>query len=268
MSLQAVDGAYQTIFHYDFIKHNVGSLEAGLSGATFHRNTFGMFMAIGASISLGILYYYRNFELKKFDILFLSSAFTLFSFNLIFSYSRASWLFFIVFVFTLLAKSYKKINKYHISVLITIFILTIVIFLNNKNLEIRFDSLIHADSSHRFAIWSHTINLAKERIIFGHGLMTFASTLGQIKIGGMYHSGVHNSILEIFLFLGLFGLTAYTILLCNILKRTLLNRSTIQLALFCAFLVITQFDQSIIKGIVSLSPLTLFAFFIFSHKKL
>lgn len=265
--LQALDGLYQAIFHYDFIKHNISSLEIGLTGATFYRNTFGMFMALGSSICLSFIYYYKKFKLQKIEIIFCSSAFMLFTFNLIFSYSRASWLFFIAFIFILLIQNYKKINKYHIGILISILTLVIILFLNNENLLLRFNSLIHADSSHRFAIWSHTIDLAKERILFGHGLMTFASTLGQIKIGGMYHSGVHNSILEIFLFLGLFGLVAYAILLWNILKKIFLNQSAIQLSLFCAFLVITQFDQSIIKGIVSLSPLTLFAFFIFSHKK-
>jgi len=267
LSLQAMDGVYQAIFHYDFIKHKVSSLETGLTGATFHRNTFGMFMGIGANICFSLIYYYKKFKLRKVEIFFLSSAFILFTFNLIFSYSRASWLFFIAFISILLMQSYKKINKYHISILIAILILIVIVFLSNENLLIRFNSLIHADSSHRFAIWLHTIDLAKQRILFGHGLMTFGSTLGKIKIGGMYHSGVHNSILEIFLFLGLFGLITYIILLWNILKRILFNQSTIQLALFCAFLVITQFDQSIIKGIVSLSPLTLFAFFIFSGER-
>lgn len=266
LSLQAIDGIYQAIFHYDFIKHNIGSLKTALRAATFQKNPFGMLMGIGASICFSLIFYYKKFELKKTEILFLSSAFMLFIFNLIFSYSRASWLFFMAFIFILLLQSYKKINRYHIVILVSFLILIVILFLNNKDLLLRFNSLIHADSSHRFSIWSHTIDLAKERILFGHGLMTFGSTVGQIS-SMHYFSGVHNSILEIFLFLGLFGLVAYAIFLWNILKRILFNQSTIQLALFCAFLVITQFDQSIIKGIVSLSPLTLFAFFIFSHKK-
>ncbi len=265
--LQATDGIYQAIFHYDFIKHHVSSTATGLTGAVFHRNPFGMFMAIGASISFGLVFYYKKFELKKMEIFFLCSAFTIFIFNLLFSYSRASWLFFLTFLVVLLVQNYKKLNRYHIGALISILALVIIVFLDNEHLLSRFNSLINANSSHRFAIWTHTINLAKERILLGHGLMTFASTLGQIKIGGIHHSGVHNSILEIFLFLGLFGLIAYTFLLWNIFKRILLNQSAIQLSLFFAFLVITQFDQSVIKGIIPLSSLVLFAFFIFSYKQ-
>jgi len=106
--------------------------------------------------------------------------------------------------------------------------------------------------------------MIKQKLLFGHGLMTF-SDIG--KIGGEYYSGVHNSILEILFFLGLFGFIAYTNLIWKILKKIISNKSTIQIALFFAFLTITQFDQSIIKGIASLSSLTVFAFFIFTQEQ-
>jgi len=262
--LQGVDGIFQAIFHYDFIKGNEGDLQVGLTGATFSRNTFGMFMALGASLSIGFILFKKQFKLEKNDVFLLSIIFFIFIFNLMFSYSRASWLFFVVFTFILFLLNYKKITKYQLLFLIFFLSISVMIFISNQNLLMRFNSLLEGYSSHRFEIWSHTIDMIKQKLLFGNGLMTF-SDIG--KIGGEYYSGVHNSILEILFFLGLFGFIAYANLIWKILKKIISNKSTIQIALFFAFLTITQFDQSIIKGIASLSSLTVFSFFIFTQEQ-
>jgi len=265
--LQGADGIFQAIFNYDFIKNHESGLQAGLTGATFYRNTFGMFMAIGASLSIGFIFNRKQIMLRRNDTIVLSIFFVVFIFNLIFSYSRASWLFFVAYIGILFLSNYKKINRYHMLFLISFLSIGVIIFASNQNLLLRFHSLLEGNSSYRFEIWAYTLDMIKQKLFFGHGLMIFFDTIGKIKIGGMYHSGVHNSILEILLFLGIFGFAAYSNLLLKVLIKIISNKNTIQLALFFAFLTITQFDQSIIKGIVSLSPLTIFAFFIFSQDR-
>jgi len=261
LGLQGIDGVYQAFTHYDFIKHNFGSLSKGLAAAVFHKNAFGMFMAIGASLSLSLLFYKKKYSLNYVETIIIFILLCLFIFDLLFSSSRASWLFFTTFItfFTLL--NYKKIKLSYLFFLIISIAIIAIIFYYIPSLHHRMLQLLHGNSSHRYEIWKNTIFLIKENVFFGHGLMTAK----QLHLKP--DPSVHNSILEILLFLGIVGLVFYTMLLWNILKICLTNKNSIHTALFFSFLVITQFDDSIIKSIVTLSSLTLFAFFIFSQEK-
>lgn len=256
---QGIDGIYQAIFEYDFIKYNISSLSDGLSGATFNRNNFGFFMTIGASLCTGLLFYYREYKLTRINIVILSILLFIFFFNLLFSYSRASWLFYCVFVFILLLVEYKKISINYILIFLAITLLMSLMFFYFDNLFFRLFQLVQMDDSGRSPIWHDTIYLIQQNIIFGYGLMTYEYIASQ-----PIHS-IHNSILEILLFLGVFGFIAFTFLLYLILKEILKKKNYFYLALFFAFLTITQFDNSIIKSISSLSTLSIFAFFIFEH---
>lgn len=260
LSLQGLDGLYQAFFGYDFIKGHVGSIYSGLSGATFNRNNFGFFMAIGASISTGLLFYKNTYQLTTFNFVTLIALLLLFLFNLLFSYSRASWLFYIVFIFVMTTLDYKQFSKKNYLVFFIIFILIVSIFLYFDNLSSRLIQLFQMRDGGRMPIWNDALNLIQKNYIFGYGLMTYDYIASQPKLS------IHNSVLEIILFLGIFGFITFTILLYFILKEIIQNKNNFYLALFFAFLVITQFDNSIIKGITSLSSLALFAFFIFADK--
>jgi len=260
LSLQGMDGLYQSIVGYDFIKNNLGSLFDGLSGATFNRNNFGFFMAIGISICTGLLFYNQEYKLTKIHILALATLYLIFFFNLLFTYSRASWLFYSVFVFILFTLEYKKISKKHLFIVLAIMIFAALMFFYFDNLFFRLCQLVQMNDGGRSPIWNDAISLIKENYIFGYGLMTYEYIASQPTLS------IHNSVLEIVLFLGVFGFITFTILLYLILKKIINNKNNFHLALFFAFLVITQFDNSIIKGITSLSSLSLFAFFIFSNK--
>ena len=260
LGIQAIDALFQGYYHYDPIKHHFGTFATGLSGAVFYRNPFGMFMATGSSLTFGFLFDSEKYHLNKTQILTLAILFILFITDLLFSYSRASWLFLVTFMIVFFIANYKKVKFIHILLFLATIIIVISIFYYNTNLYHRLMQLLHGNSSHRFEIWANALSLIKNNIIFGHGLMTaWALNLKP-------DPSVHNSILEILLFLGLLGFFIYSILLWHIFKTCLKNNSNIQIALFFAFLVITQFDDSIIKSIVTLSSLTIFAFFIFTEK--
>ncbi len=257
--IQGVDGLYQTFFHVDLFKNIPGSISLGLTAATFNRNTFGMIMAVGTSICIGILFQYKYNKLKKSEFFFTSLLMILFLFSLIFSYSRSSWIFLVVFGLIFGTWNYKKIKKFHIIIIFISILVIAILFLTNHDLMLRINSLLSGYSSHRFEIWKQAIGLIKDKILFGYGLMTYG------KIGIKEYSGVHNSILEIFLFLGLFGFIAYANLLLYIFKKIILDKNSFYLAFLIAFTVITQFDDSIIKGIVTLSILSIYGFFVFSE---
>ena len=258
LSLQGIDGIYQAIFEYDFIKHNTSSLNDGLSGATFNRNNFGFFMTIGTSISTGLLFYNQKYKLTNIHIYILIVFLFIFLFNLLFSYSRASWLFYGVFILILCITEYKRISKKHFFIFLAIAILIVLVFFYYDNLFFRLSQLLKMDDSGRMPIWNDVIYLIKQNYIFGYGLMSYASIASQPILS------VHNSVLEILLFVGVFGFISFTLLLYFILREIIKIKNYFYLALFFAFLVITQFDNSIIKSITTLSSLSIFAFFIFA----
>lgn len=257
---QGINGIYQSIFGFDFIKSNASSLYDGLTGATFNRNNFGFFMAIGSALCTGILFYYNEYKLPPKHIIALSILLSIFLFNLLFSYSRASWLFYFVFLLILLASEYKKISIKYILVFLVFLTLISCMFFYFDNLFFRLCQLLKMSDGGRSPIWNDVIYLIQQNMIFGYGLMTYEFIASQ-----PIHS-VHNSILEILLFLGLLGFIVLFLLLYLILKEILHKKNYFYLALFFAFLVIMQFDNSIIKSITTLSSLSLFAFFIFEKE--
>lgn len=260
LSLQGVDGLHQAIFGNDFIKGHSGSIVDGLSGATFNRNNFGFFMTIGASLCTGLLFYKNEYKLTTLNIVSLAILLFLFLFNLIFTYSRASWLFYSVFLFILVTLNYKKLSKKHHLAFGIVLILMVCIFVYFDSLTLRLIQLLQMDDGGRKPIWDDALQLIEKNYLFGYGLMTYDYIASQPTLS------IHNSILEILLFLGIFGFMAFTLLLYLILKEIVKAKNYFHLAFFFAFLLITQFDNSIIKGITSLSSLALFAFFIFSDQ--
>ena len=51
LSIQSLDGLYQSIYGYDVFLHNKGSIIKGLTGGTYNRNIFALFMGIGVLLS-------------------------------------------------------------------------------------------------------------------------------------------------------------------------------------------------------------------------
>lgn len=259
--IQGIDGIYQILFGVDIIKANIGSLTEGLSGATDNRNVFGFFMAIGASICFAILFSNKIKESKNNIYFFLIySNLLFFVFNLLFSYSRSAWLFYSIFILLVILGNRKQFSFRNVIILLLILGFIGVIFLSFSTLSVRFVELIAMNSSQRDLIWIDAIRLIKENPLFGYGLMTFKQIASQ-----PIHT-MHNSLFEIILFLGLFGFIVFTNLLFIILKEILKNKNSIHFAFFFAFLIVTQFDHSVIKGITSLSSLSIFSFFIFSDR--
>lgn len=261
--LQNIDGIYQAITGFDFIRGYAGSLYAqegiapGLKGATFNRNTFGFFMALGVSFCT-IFLLKRDLKLSKIQYLFFMLTLFLFLFNLLFSYSRSAWVFYIVFLTFFIILENRYLTKKTLLTLIIIIMLIIAFFTYFDALLMRLFQLVHFQASNRDKIWLDTIALIKNNILFGYGVMTYE------KLASQNIASVHNSILEILLYLGINGFVAFTYLLYTIWEQIVKIKNSIYYTFFFAILIITQFDHSIIKSIPMLSSLSIFAFFIFS----
>lgn len=257
LSIQAFDGMFQSIFGHDLFKNIIGSLTLGLTGATSNRNTFGFFMGLGAAITAFLIG--KNTIYKKQNII-LIFLFILFIYCILFSYTRTTWLsLFIIFslYFILNLKDIKL--KYILYILTFLFILCILFF-NIDTLNVRFTLLLEGNSSERYEIWIHALKLIEQKLIFGWGLDSW-------KIVGLKrYAGVHNSILEILLYLGIFGLVIYTVLVYIILKEIYSHKQLTLAYIFIFLLISTQFGESITSGKTFLSSSVIFMFFVFRHR--
>ncbi|MFA9374255.1 MAG: O-antigen ligase family protein [Poseidonibacter sp.] len=255
--IQSFDGVYQSILGYDFFKHNIGDLNRGLTAATFNRNSFGLFMGIALIISLIYLSKITKVNIKLF-FFFLSML--MFAYTTLFSYSRAVWVALFLSLLISLIINFKSLKFKHMIFCISVTFTIILIFQNIDSLSNRFDTLLAGNSSHRDIIWLKAIELIQLKPFFGFGLDTW-------QIYGLKQfAGLHNSILEILLFTGLFGLLAFFIMLFLVLKTIYIKKEWDLLLILNYLFVVSQFDQSIFKGKTFLCVITIFMFYVYVYR--
>lgn len=249
LSLQAIDGGYQSITGTDIFNQNIGNIYQGLTGGTSNRNIFSFFMGLGVLLTV----MYTKYDKK--GILFILSL--LFIFCTLFSYSRAIWvsLFFSLLIFVVLNfREFKKKNYIYFSIYL---FLIVIVFLNSEGLVGRFNLLLEGYSSNRTDIWMHGLSLIKENWVFGYGVDNFE--LYKYKV----FTSMHNHTLEILFDLGVVGLISFSILLFSILKELKKYNSSVLFCFLMYFLIDGNFGESIISSKTFLSSITLLVFFIY-----
>ncbi len=256
LSVQSFDGLYQSILGYDFFKHNLGNLEEGLTGFTFNRNIFALI------VGLGVLLCVFSIKIKKsnkinFIVILLGF---IFIFCTLFSYSRAVWVALFLSLFFYFFINLKSIKITHILYVISIFLVIGIAFAYVDSLQNRLDLLLNGNSSNRDKIWLYTLNLIQQKPIFGWGLDTWSI------IGLKDYANVHNSILEILLYLGIFGFFSFTYFFINILKEINYYKNSSAFCVLIYLIVISFFDQDIFTGKIYLSFFTILMFYIYSDK--
>lgn len=259
LGIYAFDGLYQYINGVDIFK-GLPLHGAGIVGPLHNRNVFGFIMAIGAIISSTILVYniYEN-KIVKFLI---AGLFFLMLFNLFFSMSRASWLFFTIYIVSLVFYGVysKRISPKVLYLFLAGIAIAILLFFTNESLISRFNSLLEGNSSGRFDIWKSVLPYIYDKFLFGYGIDTFTTIVTD------KYAGVHNLTLEILLFLGLFGLFVYTyffyVIFVHIYKIGLY-----EVAFFLVgYLTLLQFDGSLVYSKINLSVLVIVLFFAYSKQ--
>lgn len=264
LSLQAIDGVYQSLFGYDFLKQLVASLDIGLSGATFNRNVFGLFMAIGASLCTNLIFKNKDYRLKRMALFFSLILLLMFLYCLLFSYSRSAWLFYAIFITSLFCFNHEVLTIKHFLFLMILLTSVAILFYSSPQLMARFHQLVSGEDSARYSIWINTISFIKESPFFGYGLITY-DTVGLSNPNAPKIASIHNSVLEILFFLGSFGFIAFSYLLYAIYVKIVDFKDKAYLSFFISSAIITLFDHSIISGMTNISALVILSFFIYSH---
>ncbi len=259
LSIYCLDGLYQYFTHYDlFLALPLSG--HGLTGPMFNRNIFGFIMAINTSILFYILME-KYSHISRLSLIGLIILFFVHFFTLAHSMSRASWLFFGIFFFLYTMTNIKKIlsNKLFIVSIICLITISVFLFNSDPHLKQRLYLLIAGADSNRFRIWASALPLIESKFFFGYGVGSFAKALGTTK------AGMHNFVLEILLFLGIFGLMAYSYLLWIVFKTIYLIKQFYLGFFLIAFLTLLQFDGSLVNSKLDVSVFIIILFFVYSH---
>ncbi|AXX95834.1 O-antigen ligase family protein [Arcobacter ellisii] len=239
-------GVYQIIQEPNIV------MGEGIKGTLNNRNAFGLMMGMGFVTSFYLLNYKRNFGL----VLLL-----LFSFFMIFSFSRSSWVASSFSFIILLALNYKNIKISHIVYFSFFMIFLALLYFSFDSFQHRFEQLLNGNSSNRTTIWLYTIEFIKEKIFFGYGLNSFKNLPNDFL---NQFPDPHNSILEILLYTGLFGLISCVFTIFIVLKKIYDSKNFILFPIATYFIVVTQFDFGAYGSKELLSFLTIFVFFVYA----
>lgn len=240
-------GIYQSIQNFDLILKG-----KGITGTLYNRNAFGLFMGLGFVLSFLLLKYKKNFALI---LIFL------FSFFMIFSFSRSSWVASVSSFFIFLLINYKSIRLSHLIYFLSFIGFLIILYLNFNSFQNRFEQLLDGNSSHRTTIWLHSIEFIKERLLFGYGIDSFKNLPDPLfkKI-----SAPHNMIVEILISIGLIGLIGYLSIIFIVLRKIYKSGNFYFFPIITYFFIVVQFDFGIFSSKELLSFLTIFVFFVYA----
>lgn len=246
-SFLGLTGLYQIINNPSVI------LGEGVVGTLNNRNAFGLFMGMGFILSLYTINYKKNLAFYLIPF---------FTFLMIFSFSRSSWVASSATIFVLICLNYKSITIKHFGYFIIFLIFLILLYFSFDSLQLRFSQLINGDSSFRTTIWIKTMALIKERLLVGYGVDSW------MNLSDPYlkeFPDPHNMTLEILIYTGLLGFIACYFTILVILYKIIKDKNLMLLPIAIYFLVITQFDFGAFFSKELLSFLTIFVFFVYSN---
>jgi len=269
LCINSLDGIYQYITGYDFLLHKSPDKPSYLlTGAVYHHNPFGLFMTIGAIMSLTLFFDKNNHTLFKYDKAIYFVSLLMFLFTLFHSQSRAAWvmfgIYFIAYMFLYIKNN--GINKKLFFTLTSLLIVSVILFLSDDNLLHRLTLLLQGNSSGRSTdIWPFTIDKIIDSPIFGYGINTYKILTSGSHVS--HHAGVHNLSLELLLYTGLVGFSLVYYLVWISLKESFITHKMIYFILLLSYIVLLQFDGSLIDSKVHLNIFILMLFFIYSPKE-
>lgn len=239
-------GLYQVL-------QNSNVLVLGITATLDNRNAFGLFMGMGVVLSLLII---KEYKVLGILLLFL------FSFCMIFSFSRSSWVAassaFILFSFL----NYKKIKMKHLSYFFFFSLFLLALYLSFDSFQNRFAQLIEGNSSHRIKIWTHTLLLIKENFLLGYGIDSWQNLPDKYL---NKFPDPHNLFLEILIYTGLIGLISCIFTISVVILKVISAKRNILLPVAAYFLMVTQFDFGAYNSKELLSFLTIFVFLVYSN---
>ncbi|WP_188020328.1 O-antigen ligase family protein [Deferribacter autotrophicus] len=238
VTIQGIDGIYQFVTGYDFIKH----LKPFGDRLTASLDTPRVGNFVSLSLPAFFAYYFRNndtFESWKAKLL-LFVAFLPPLFLLIFSKTRSGWVGFFVFLSIFSFYNVRKLFLPVFSILVLILFFFKKIILNRLNFNIILNDP-------RFELWTIALKLFKLKPIFGHGVATFCNAFNYYHLyptkTSRHIQHPHNIYVQFLSETGIIGLLLFFTFifgrLFNLLKTFLKTKSIllwIYVAWICSYL--------------------------------
>lgn len=245
-SFLGLTGVYQVINHPEVI------FGEGIVGTLDNRNAFGLSIGMGFVLSLLLIQ-----DRKILGFLLIS----FFTFLMIFSFCRSSWVASFSAAFVLFLLNYKDFRLKHLGYLFLFLGFLLLLYFSFDSFQLRFAQLLEGNSSNRTEIWKHTIVLIQKSIVFGYGMDSWKNIADSYLL---QFPDSHNMILEILIKTGIIGLIACVLTIGVVLIKIFKTKNYILLPIATYFLVITQFDFGAFGSKELLSFLTIFVFYIYS----
>lgn len=246
LSFLMFTGLYQVIGNSNIV------MGSGITGSLDNRNAFGLFMGMGVVLSSLII------KDKKILGLIL---FLMFSFFMIFSFSRSSWVASTFSIIILIIFNYRKIKMFHFLYVVLFFTFIIALYFGFDSFQNRLSQLFNGNSSGRTQIWMHTIGFIKESMFLGYGIDSWKS-LPDTFLNRF--PDPHNLFLEILIYTGTLGLIACFSSILVVLSKIFTSKDFILFPIATYLLVVTQFDFGAFGSKELLSFLTIFVFIVYS----
>lgn len=242
--LVSIDGTYQKIFGYDFIRNfKLFKINSGAPRATFaHYNDFAAYLAVMLFVAFGLLISFK----KILPRLILISAAVLMLTNLFFTYSRGGWLSFILVSAFLMFSFIGRKAKIAILCFSLIFLLgAISLPFARERLGYSFSKVGDAN---RFNMWKICLLMYKESPFVGKGIGLFMDHNNDPKyfdnMGGITFETTqyaHNCYLQMLAEMGLLGLVSFFWFVGEIIFRSyriiVRKRNFLFAGIFCSLLV-------------------------------
>jgi len=265
LSIHALDGVYQLVAGIDLIKHLPLPPDGRVCGAVFNPNPYGLLMAAGSMISI-VCFLEQEKDSAFMKRTFYFFTLLLFLFVLFYTQSRAAWVmsgFFMIIYIIMHIKEHGMQKKLLLS-LFLIILPVIFLFLTNASLHQRLISLAEGYSANRGDIWLFTLDRIMEHPILGYGVDSFKVLVADTPLE--HFAGTHNTFLEILLFTGIIGFSIFIVLVLAALKEGFSKEKRLYGLFFLSYLLLLQFDGSLIRGKIHLSVFIIALFFIYSFR--
>lgn len=261
IGIQCINGLSEFIFNVDLLRNREVGI-ARFDSGTSNPNTFGMILIPLIVILFDLLYNYKKYHIELYQkilILFLFGV-SLLCMNL--TSSRGAFLGLVSALTIYLGFNIKRF--WYLAGIISV-IAVLVIFLGwngNESLYSRF-TLAAIEGDIRFQIWKNAIDIFLEYPIFGYGLsdeLVYFSDNGAVLI-----RFPHNSILEVAVHTGVFGVIAFGSLIGLVFFRVMqiVSLTPSPLSIFTGLLVAGLFDHAVFTNSTYLSIWAVFMGYVF-----
>jgi putative inorganic carbon (hco3(-)) transporter len=202
VTLCYINGMVQYFTGFDIVRRD--ELFSGrISGSLINANDFGSYVIMFMPLLLSMAIWKKL--ILRYRVIIIS-VFLMSLFCLIFSYSRGSWLGFLVGI---LFFGFVKSKKLFLCFIVILIAGSFFLPERAKTRIKEIDSLEQVTANHRITLWKEALSIIEDWPVLGTGLNTYTMVAPHYKIhpqGGIYP---HNSYLHMAAEIGLVGLGAF-----------------------------------------------------------